>query len=129
MTRTIQICTFALAAMIGLVALVGGADAARERNGIYAVGGNQFIVRTRQSGSTLYLRLYRRAGDQWEPYARGSMPADDLEYRRERARNGYARGLAERIFFTGRLIGYTTIDLDNPINTHLNRGNGRCLRC
>ncbi|QPC42440.1 hypothetical protein HW532_06800 [Kaustia mangrovi] len=106
-----------------------------ERNPVFRYGGNEFIIRRTVSGGTLYLRAYRAAGDQWEPYARTSLPvASEKARRREveawaRNRNAPLRhgkpSLVERIYFTGKPLGYSTIDLDNPMNTDLNRFNGR----
>jgi len=120
----------ALAAVI--IATAGLAVAvpasAYERNGIYAVGGNQFIVRVQQRGATVYLRAYRLAGDQWERYATASFPAGQMAARRDAVRSGNG-GLVERIYFNGRLIGYSDVDLDNPLNTDLNLGGPDCFRC
>lgn len=98
-----------------------------ERNGVYAVGGNKFIIRARQEGGTIYLRAYRLTGDQWERFGGTSLPASEVAARRQAVRNG-GGGLIERIYFGGRLIGYSDIDLDNPLNTDLNR-NLNCFSC
>jgi hypothetical protein len=115
---------------LGLIAtaLVSLAAATYERNGIYGVGGNQFIIRVQQSGATVYLRAYRLAGDQWERYATTSFPADEMAARRAAARSGHG-GLVERIYFNGRLIGRSDIDLDNLLDTDLNLGGPDCFRC
>lgn len=119
----------AAAVMLGIAGLaVVPASAAYERNGIYAVGGNEFIVRVRQDGGTVYLRAYRLAGDQWERYATTSFPAAEMAARRAATRAGHG-GLVERIYFNGRLIGYSDVDLDNPLNTDLNLGGHDCFSC
>lgn len=102
-----------------------------ERNQIFGYGGNKFIVRADVSGGTLYLRAYRAAGSQWEPFGRASLPAAAEKARRSELRawagNNGTRlrfgtpSLVERIYFTGRPLGYSTVDLDNPMNTHLYR--------
>jgi hypothetical protein len=116
-------------AMVCLVSLAAApASSAYERNGIYAVGGNQFIVRVQQRGATVYLRAYRLAGDQWERYATTSFPAGEMAARRAATRSGHG-GLVERIYFNGRLIGYSDVDLDNPLNTDLNLGGSDCFSC
>lgn len=122
--------TGVLASVIGAMLLVASATgvAAYERNGIYAVGGNQFIVRVQQRGATVYLRAYRLAGDQWERYATTSFPAGEVAARRAAARSGHG-GLIERIYFNGRLIGHSDVDLDNPLNTDLNLGGPDCFSC
>jgi hypothetical protein len=122
--------TGVLASVIGAMLLVASATgaAAYERNGIYAVGGNQFIVRVQQRGATVYLRAYRLAGDQWERYATTSFPAAEMAARRAATQSGHG-GLVERIYFNGRLIGYSDVDLDNPLNTDLNLGGPDCFSC
>jgi hypothetical protein len=120
MIATAMVCLISLAAATGV--------AAYERNGIYGVGGNQFIVRVQQRGATVYLRAYRLAGDQWERYATTSFPAGEMAARRAAARSGHS-GLVERIYFNGRLIGYSDVDLDNPLNTDLNLGGPDCFSC
>ena len=115
------------AAMVCIVSFAP-ASAAYERNGIYAVGGNEFIVRVHERGGTVYLRAYRLAGDQWERYATTSFPADAMAARRAAARAGHG-GLVERIYFNGRLIGHSDVDLDNPLNTDLNLGGPDCFSC
>jgi hypothetical protein len=122
--------TGVLGSVIGAMLLVASATgvAAYERNGIYAVGGNQFIVRVQQRGATVYLRAYRLAGDQWERYATTSFPAGEMAARRAATRSGHG-GLVERIYFNGRLIGHSDVDLDNPLNTDLNLGGSDCFSC
>jgi hypothetical protein len=117
----------ALAAVIISAAALAPA-AAYERNGIYAVGGNEFIVRVQQRGGTIYLRAYRLAGDQWERYATTSFPAGQTASRQAATRAGHG-SLVERIYFTGRLIGHSDVDLDNPLNTDLNLGGPDCFSC
>lgn len=130
-----------LACLIAAVAVLFASSAGLEarpgeRNPIFGYGGNKFIVRTDVSGATLYLRAYRAAGSQWEPYANASLPAAAEKARRQEvrawARDDRARlrfgtpSLVERIYFTGRPLGHSTVDLDNPMNTHLYRApNGR----
>ena len=96
-----------------------------ERNGVYAVGGNHFIIRVQRRADHLYLRAYRLAGDQWERWGRTTIPLRDLKRRENKARAGHSSGSVDRIYFTGRLVGYSNVDLDNPYNTELNRGSRR----
>lgn len=120
----------ALAAVMMVIAGVASApveSAPYERNGVYAVGGNRFIIRVHKQGGTVYLRAYRQAGDQWERFGTTSVPASQMDARRAAVRNG-GGGLIERIYFGGRLIGYSDLDLDNPLNTDLNRHLG-CPFC
>ncbi len=125
--------TIAAAAVIAIAGTILSPEetAARkyERNGVYAVGGNQFIVRLRRQGAYVYLRAYRRAGGQWERYGTARVAAARLAQRRSAVRRGARAGIVERIYFTGRLIGYSTIDLDNPLNTELNRNADGCVSC
>ncbi len=131
MTKLIRNIAAALAVVFAAATLMPGDAAAgkSERNGIYAVGGNQFIVRLRRQGGYVYLRAYRLAGGQWERYGTTKVPAARLSQRRSEVRRGARAGIVERIYFTGRLIGYSTVDLDNPLNTELNRNADGCVSC
>ena len=83
---------------------------------IFAYGGNTFIIRKTRRGDTTYLRSYRLAGDQWEPFGATSMPT-----KLANARKPYRGTRTERIYTGGRLVGYSSVDLDNPYNTLLNK--------
>lgn len=121
--------SFVAASVIAMMSLwISSPDAqARkfERNGIYAVGGNHFIIRVQRRADHLYLRAYRLAGDQWERWGRTTIPIRDLKRREAKAHAGRSSGSVDRIYFTGRLVGHTDVDLDNPLNTELNRGSRR----
>lgn len=118
-------------AMVALGALLFGglfgtsADSGTRHNsqGVYQYGGNQFIVRKIRSGNRVYLRLYRLAGDQWEEQGSTAVPAQSAAKRRR----GHYRSVAERVYHNGHYRGPINVDLDNPLNTSLNRsfGGGR----
>lgn len=121
--------SFAAAAVVAIVSLWISAPHAQagkyERNGVYAVGGNHFIIRVQRRADYLYLRAYRLAGDQWERWGRTTIPIHDLKRREAKALAGRSSGSVESIYFTGRIVGYSDVDLDNPLNTELNRGSRR----
>jgi len=102
----------------GMLATTGNAASRYGSQGVYQYGGNDYIIRKIKSGSRLYLRLYRLAGDQWEEQGGTSIP---LNRAGKHARGPY-RSYIERIYYTGRYRGPINIDLDNPLNTSLNRG-------
>lgn len=102
-----------------LAALPAGARDLARNQGVYAYGGNRFIIRVAERGAVTYLRAYRLAGDQWEPFGATSMPT-----KLARTRTPYKGGLVERIYTGGKLLGYSDVDLDNPYNTLLNKNFG-----
>ena len=83
---------------------------------IFAYKGNTYIIRKTRNGDTTFLRAYRLAGDQWEPYGATSVPSQYAK-----ARKLYRGTRTERIYAGGRLLGYSSIDLDKPYNTLLNK--------
>jgi hypothetical protein len=90
-----------------------------QNQGIYAYNGNTFIIRVTARGDVSYLRAYRLAGDQWEPFGYASMPT-----RYARARKPHRGTLVERIYTQGQLVGHSDVDLNNPLNTLLNKNFG-----
>lgn len=121
--------SFIAAAVMAIASLgISASDAQAgkyERNGVYAVGGNHFIIRVQRRADHLYLRAYRLAGDQWERWGRTTIPIRDLKRREAEALAGRSSGSVDGIYFTGRIVGYSDVDLDNPLNTELNRGSRR----
>ena len=107
-----------------LAAVPGDAGQRAKNQGIYAYNGNTFIIRTQRQGETTYLRSYRLAGDQWEPFGATSMPT-----RLAQSRTPYRGSRTERIYTQGKLVGYSNVDLDNPLNTLLNKNLGGCGAC
>lgn len=113
------------AILFAVVAVVATQAGSRARDqGVYGYGGNRFIIRLNVQGSTTYLYAYRLAGDQWEPFGGTSMPT-----RLARSRTPHKGGVVERIYTGGTLLGYSDVDLDNPLNTHLNKNFGGCGSC
>lgn len=112
-----MLCAAALAAaFFAFSAPPGYADSRARDQPIFAYKGNTYIIRKTRRGDVTYLRSYRLAGDQWEPYGATSMPTKLAE-----ARKPYRDTRTERIYTKGRLVGYSSVDLDNPLNTHLNK--------
>ena len=109
-----------LAVLLAALATVPSDAGSRAKSqGIYAYNGNTFIIRLAERGATTYLRAYRLAGDQWEPFGYATMPT-----KYARARKPHRGSLVERIYTGGRLVGYSDVDLDNPLNTLLNKNFG-----
>ena len=97
------LCAFALAVVMMSFALPPSDAGSRARDQpIFAYKGNTYIIRKTRRGAITYLRSYRLAGDQWEPYGATSMPTN-LAKSRKRHRGGRT----ERIYTSGRLIETT----------------------
>jgi hypothetical protein len=77
---------------------------------LYQLGGNAFILREQTVGGTSHIRVYRQAGDQWERFGAGTRGAD-----------GTYGGIVARILRDGRYVGPSHVDLDDWMNTDLNR--------
>ena len=102
-----------------LASLPAHAGSRAANQGIYAFNGNTFIIRVIPHGEVSYLRAYRLAGDQWEPFGYATMPT-----KYARARKPHTGSIVERIYTQGQLVGRSDVDLDNPLNTHLNKNFG-----
>jgi len=114
-TRTV--CSLALAAvLLSVAAPKSEAGSPARDQPIFAYKGNTYIIRKTRSGDTTYLRSYRLAGDQWEPYGATSVPTKFAK-----SRKPYRGTRTERIYTAGRLLGYSGVDLDKPYNTLLNK--------
>ena len=114
---TRSVCSLALGAallFVGTPASDAGSPARDQP--IFAYKGNTYIVRKTRSGDTTYLRSYRLAGDQWEPYGATTVPTKFVK-----ARKPYRGTRTERIYTRGRLLGYSGVDLDKVYNTLLNK--------
>ena len=109
----------AVSSFLLVTAPTADAGSRAENQGVYAFNGNTFIIRVIPRGDVSYLRAYRLAGDQWEPFGYATMPSGHA-----RTRKPYKGSLVERIYTQGRLIGRSDVDLDNPLNTHLNKNFG-----
>ncbi len=115
--RTIFAVFVAAAVLVPLFGLSQPVDArANERNGVYAVKGNEFIIRKSRHGSRIRLRAYRKVGYLWERYGSVSIPIDRIKQARARVLSGKGGSITERIYFGGRLLGYSDIDVEDPIN-------------
>jgi hypothetical protein len=68
-----------------------------DKQSLYRLGGNNFILRERSGNGHPYITVYRQAGDQWEKFGHG-VPAPDGSYG-----------------------GPSHVDLDDWMNTDLNR--------
>ena len=118
-------CAIALAAaFLSFGSLPADAGSRAKSQPIFAYKGNTYIIRKTRRGKTTYLRSYRLAGDQWEPYGATSMPT-----RLARTRKPYRGGRTERVYTKGRIVGYSDVDLDNPYNTLLNKSFPGCGGC
>jgi len=108
---------FALAtAFMSVGAPSADAGSRAENQPIFAYKGNTYIIRKTHDGDTTHLRAYRLAGDQWEPYGATSVPSQYAK-----SRKLYRGTRTERIYAGGRLLGYSSVDLDKPYNTLLNK--------
>lgn len=83
---------------------------AEESQSLYRLGGNAFILREQTGGGTSHIRVYRQAGDQWEHFGASTRGAD-----------GTHGGIVARILRDGRYVGPSHVDLDDWMNTDLNR--------
>jgi hypothetical protein len=81
-----------------------------DKQSLYRLGGNNFILRERSGNGHPYITVYRQAGDQWEKFGHG-VPAPDGSY----------GGLVGRIRRQGSYVGPSHVDLDDWMNTDLNR--------
>ena len=119
------LCVFALAAVMMSFSSPSSDAGSRTKNQpVFAYKGNTYIIRKTRRGKITYLRSYRLAGDQWEPYGATSMPT-----KLAKSRKPYRGTRTERIYTGGRLVGYSNVDLDNPYNTYLNKNIPGCGGC
>ena len=88
-----------------------------DKQSLYRLGGNNFILRERSGNGHPYITVYRQAGDQWEVYGHGT-PRPDGSY----------GGLVGRIRSRGQYVGPSRIDLDDWMNTDLNRSSPETWR-
>ncbi len=105
-----------VAAFIALVALSGVSHA--KRYPIIAFGNHTYVAETTESGRGVLVRVYRRRGSTtWYRYGGFTLPAGRLAARRaEVKRNPAAASAAERVYFTGRVVGSTPFRPSDPIN-------------
>jgi hypothetical protein len=105
---TVQAVMFA--ALVIAAGSLPQAAHAEESQLLYQLGGNAFILREQTVGGTSHIRVYRQAGDQWERFGAGTRGAD-----------GTYGGIVARILRDGRYVGPSHVDLDDWMNTDLNR--------
>ncbi len=107
--------------MSGVAMLVGPGDMASsdEQNPLFQFNGNRYIISAQEAEGVLTLRAYKAKGATvWEPFGSASLPLGDVDQRRQAVRSDPSRGsIVERIYFTGKAIGVSAVDLDNSINT------------
>ncbi len=115
--RTILTMSLVVGGLASFFVLAQPADArTNERNGVYAVKGNEFIIRKSKQGGYMRLRAYRKVGYLWERYGSVAIPLDRINEVRARVLSGRGGSITERIYFGGRLLGYSDIDVEDPIN-------------
>ncbi len=96
-----------------LMGLGSSAQARDQAHAVYQYRGNQFIIRKMPAGhGRVYLYAYRRAGDQWEEHSIATVDAKSKHR---------GNSIPELIYSRGRYIGRVVVDLDNPLNTDLNK--------
>ncbi len=110
-------------AVLGLAATapLAPAHAGNHVHKAYSYYNNEFIVREQPNGNRMGLTVYRLAGDQWE--RENGITVSMGQYK---SRRGSA--MAMRILREGRFLGRVKVDLDNPLNTDLNLGDGGVRR-
>jgi hypothetical protein len=84
---------------------------------IIAFGTRTFVAETTETGGTVLVRVYRRLGSTtWERYGGFTIPAEKFAARRtEVKRNPSAGNSVERVYFTGRIIGWTPFQPSSPL--------------
>lgn len=97
--------------LLAFAAGLAGPAQAGDTQSLYRLGGNYFILREQTVAAQTTITAYRQAGDQWERYAHGT----------RRGADGTYAGTVGRILSEGQYIGPSSIDLDDWMNTELNR--------
>jgi hypothetical protein len=84
---------------------------------IIAYGTRTFVAETTETGGTVLVRVYRRLGSTtWERFGGFTIPAEKFAARRtEVKRNPSAGNDVERVYFTGRIIGWTPFQPSSPL--------------
>jgi hypothetical protein len=85
---------------------------------IIAYGTRTFVAETTETGGTVLVRVYRRQGSTtWERYGGFTIPAEKFAARRLQVkRNPSAADRVERVYFTGRIIGWTQFQPSSPLH-------------
>jgi hypothetical protein len=107
----------ALAAALSFLSSLSTSSQA-ESYPILAYGARTFVAETTQSGRTILVRVYRRQSElTWDRYGGFTIPAEKFAARRaEVRRNPSAASSTERVYFTGKLLGWTPFRPSDPIH-------------
>ncbi len=103
-----------VAAFIAIAALSGVSHA--KRYPIIAFGNHTYVAETTETGRGVMVRVYRRRTSvTWYRFGGFTVPAERLAARRaEVKRNPAAASPAERVYFTGRVVGSTPFRPSDP---------------
>jgi hypothetical protein len=103
MRHFVLLCTTALAMALSSSALTAGSYP------IIAFGTRTYVAETTESGGTVLVRVYRRTNrTSWHRYGGFTVPAKLFAARRAKVKsNPQAASAAERVYFTGKVIGMT----------------------
>jgi len=84
---------------------------------IIAFGNRTYVAETTESRGTVLVRVYRRTSSStWHRYGGFTVPAEHFAARRaEVKRDPEAASAAERVYFTGRVIGSTPFRPSSPL--------------
>jgi hypothetical protein len=102
-----------------LAMLIGSSERSLAENyPILAYGTRTFVAETTQSGRTILVRVYRRQSSAtWDRYGGFTIPAKEFAARRaEVRRDPAAASSPERVYFTGKVIGWTPFRPSDPIH-------------
>jgi hypothetical protein len=104
-------------AIILFVALLSRESAFAKSYPIIAYGARSFVAETTETGGTVLVRVYRRQGSTtWERYGGFTIPAQKFAARRREVKRDPSAGNdVERVYFTGRIIGWTPFQPSSPL--------------
>src|SRR5215208_1326900 len=104
-------------AMMLVVALLSRESAFAKSYPVIAYGTRTFVAETTETGGTVLVRVYRRQGSTtWERYGGFTIAADKFAARqRDVRRNPSTGNSVERVYFTGRVIGWTPFQPSSPL--------------
>jgi len=108
---------FLVLAMMLVVALLSRESAFAKSYPVIAYGTRTFVAETTETGGTVLVRVYRRQGSTtWERYGGFTIAADKFAARqRDVRRNPSTGNSVERVYFTGRVIGWTPFQPSSPL--------------
>jgi hypothetical protein len=98
------------------VALLPGSPSAKSYP-IIAYGNRTFVAETTETRGTVLVRVYRRLGSTtWERYGGFTISAEEFAARRAAVRRNPSAGNGvERVYFTGKVIGWTPFQPSSPL--------------